>query len=291
MERNDRNHDLNDQVGQPEQMPRRAAQRLYRAPQRTGVQQPPEGQQAPEPQQPPEPQQAPEPQQNAASHERPREQVSVESINQTLRAISEIERIIADARRIPFPKNLCVVEVSEITDLLGQLRIVLPKGLSQAQAVLANSRSIIEDAKRRADKTANDAEAIYNETVNKARALKDEIETEAETFDKETRRRAQQEADAIVADANTRAEQIIFAAQQRAQQLVDDNEIVRRANAYAMETRDRAEKDADSIYSQACAHVDTMLSGAASALSRSGCELAALRDSLLGPQNGNGGQM
>ena len=230
-----------------------------------------------------------------AQQERPmrREQAQsgAESIGQTVRVIDAIERTLSDAYRVPLRKNMCVVDASEMADLIGQLRIALPKSVTQAQSVLTSSQRIIDEAKMRADKTADDADKIYNDTVTKARKFKDEIEAEAEAFDKETRRRAQEDANAILADANTRAEQIVFAAQQQAQKLVDENEISRRAQAYAMETRERAEKDADSIYTQACVHVDKMLSGAAAALSRSASELAGLRDSLLGqgqqPGSGN----
>ena len=212
-----------------------------------------------------------------------------ESIGQTLRVMEMIEHKLSDAYRLPLKKNMCVVDMSEMIDLIGQLRIALPKSVTQAQAVLASSQKIIEDAKNKADKTADDADKIYNDTVTKARMFKDEIEAEADAFDKETRRKAQDDANAIVADAQTRAEQLVFAAQQQAQMLVDDNEISRRAQAYAMETRERAEKEADSIYSQACMHVDKMLSGAAAALSRSAQELGALRDNLLtqGADDGN----
>jgi len=205
-----------------------------------------------------------------------------ESISQTLRVIETLEHKLSDAYRVPLKKNMVVVDMSEMIDLIGQLRIALPKSVQQAQTVLASSQKIIDDAKSRADKTADDADKIYNDTVTKARAFKDEIEAEADAFDKETRRRAQEDAEAIIADAQTRAEQLIFSAQQQAQMLVDENEISRRAQAYAMETRERAEKDADSIYSQACMHVDKMLSGAAAALSRSAQELGGLRDNLLG---------
>ena len=204
-----------------------------------------------------------------------------ESIGQTMRVIEALEHKLSDAYRVPLKKNMCIVDISEMADLLGQLRIALPKSVTQAQAVLTSSQRIIDEAKMRADKTADDADKIYNDTVTKARAFKDEVEAEAEAFDKQTRQRAQEDANAIVADAQTRAEQIVFAAQQQAQKLVDENEISRRAQAYAMETRERAEKDADSIYTQACVHVDKMLSGAAAALSRSAGELAALRDNLL----------
>lgn len=224
-------------------------------------------------------------QERPAMQERPmrreQAQVGAESIGQTLRVLDMIEHKLADAYRVPLKKNMCIVDLSEMADLIGQLRIALPKSVTQAHAVLANSQSIISEAKQRADKTADDADKIYNDTVTKARAFKDEVEAEADAYDKQTRQRADEDANAMIADAQTRAEQIVFAAQQQAQKLVDENEISRRAQAYAMETRERAEKDADSIYTQACVHVDKMLSGAAAALSRSAGELAALRDNLL----------
>lgn len=219
-------------------------------------------------------------------------QSGAESIRETLRVIDTIEHTLSDAYRVPLKKNMCIVDLSEMADLIGQLRIALPKSVTQAQTVLVSSQRIIDEAKMRADKTADDADKIYNDTVTKARAFKDEVEAEADAYDKETRQRAQEDANAIIADAQTRAEQIVFAAQQQAQKLVDENEISRRAQAYAMETRERAEKDADSIYTQACVHVDKMLSGAAAALSRSAGELAGLRDNLLSQgQNNQNNQM
>ena len=205
----------------------------------------------------------------------------VESIGQTLRVIEMIEHKIADAYRIPVARDKCVLSSSELVDLIGQLRIALPKSVQQAQGVLERGEEIIATATAQADKTADEADRIYNETVTKARQFKDEVEAEADAYDRTIREKAQADAQAIVADAQTRAEQIVFAAQQQAQQMIDANEITRRAQAYAMETRERAEKDADSIYTQACMHADKMLSGAAAALSRSAGELAQLRDSLL----------
>ena len=224
-------------------------------------------------------------QERPAVQERPmrreQAQAGAESIGQTLRVLDMIEHKLADAYRVPLKKNMCIVDVSEMADLIGQLRIALPKSVTQANTVLVSSQRIIDEAKQRADKTADDADKIYNDTVTKARAFKDEVEAEADAYDKQVRQRAEDDAGAMIADAQTRAEQIVFAAQQQAQKLVDENEISRRAQAYAMETRERAEKDADSIYTQACVHVDKMLSGAAAALSRSAGELAALRDNLL----------
>ena len=197
--------------------------------------------------------------------ERPVRREQGEPIGQTMRVIDAIDRLLADAYRVPLSKSKCVVDASEMEDLLGQLRMALPRAVTQAQSILADRDRLINEAKKNADEIADKAEA------------------EADAYDKTTRQKAQETAQAILADAQTRAEQIIFGAQQQAQKMLDENEITRRAQAYAMETRERAEKDADSIYNQACVHADKLLCGAAAALSRSAGELTDLRDSLLGP--------
>ena len=195
-----------------------------------------------------------------------------DSIGQARRVIDELEARINDARRVPVSKTLSIIDTGELIDLIGQLRIVLPHTVVQAQAILDERKKILGEAKEEAKASTGKADAYYTEKV---------VKMEADAYDKQIRQKAQEDSNAIIADANTRAEQIVFNAQQQAQKLVEDNEITRRAQAYAVETRERAEKDADSIYNQACVQVDKMLSGAAAALSRSASELAALRDNLL----------
>ena len=215
--------------------------------------------------------------------ERPVRREQGEPIGQTMRVIDAIDRLLADAYRVPLSKSKCVVDASEMEDLLGQLRMALPRAVTQAQSILADRDRLINEAKKNADEIADKADEIYRDTVKNAQEFKDKTEAEADAYDKTTRQKAQETAQAILADAQTRAEQIIFGAQQQAQKMLDENEITRRAQAYAMETRERAEKDADSIYNQACVHADKLLCGAAAALSRSAGELTDLRDSLLGP--------
>ena len=206
---------------------------------------------------------------------------AADSIGQARRVIDQLEARINDARRVPMSKTLSIVDTGELIDLIGQLRIVLPHTVVQAQAILEQQKQILGDAKAEADRTADKADDIYTTPVEKAKQFEQEVKADADAYDKQIRQKAQEDSSAIVADANTRAEQIIFNAQQQSQKLVEDNEITRRAQAYAVETRERAEKDADSIYNQACVQVDKMLSGAAAALSRRASELAALRDNLL----------
>ena len=205
-----------------------------------------------------------------------------DSIAQAKRVLDLIEQKLSEGRRIPLSKGMAVVSVDEIGNLISQLRIALPKTVLQAQDIMQRSQQIMEDARRAAEETANQAETVYKKAVADANAFKESVQKEADDYDRATRQNAQSAADAMLADAKMRADQVLLAAQQNAQSMVEESEITRRAQAYAMETRERAEKDADSIYSQACVQTDKMLSGAAAALSRSASELAALRDSLLG---------
>lgn len=211
-----------------------------------------------------------------------REQTGGESISQAKRVIDLLEQRIGGGYKVPLRKDAVIVSASELVDLIGQLRIALPKTVQQAQNVLESSQTIVADAKRKAEEVANQAEKSARELNEKIDAYRDDVKKQADEYDKKVRGKAQADAEAIMADANMRAEQIIFSAQQQAQKLIEDSEITRRAQAYAMETRERAEQDASSIYNQACLSVDQMLSGATAALSRSAGELAAQRDGLLG---------
>ena len=212
------------------------------------------------------------------------------SITQAKRVIDMIEVKLNSAYRVPMKRDLNIVNAGELLDLIGQLRIALPKAVVQAQEVLQRGEEIIDQGKQQADKMADAAEKIYKETVAKANEYDRKIREDADRYSEQVSQKALADANAQIEDAQTRAEQIILAAQQQAQQLVADSEITRRAQAYAMETRERAEHDADSIYSQACMQVDKILSGASVGLSRSASEMAALRDSLLGRGNSGAAQ-
>lgn len=204
-----------------------------------------------------------------------------DSIAQARRVIDQLENRINDSRRVPMSKTLSFVDTGEIIDLIGQLRIVLPHTVVQAQAIMDEKERILSEAKAEADKIADTADTSYKTTIDEANCFKRRYTMRrTPTTGRFARRRRRTRLQSL-RTRTPAAEQIIFSAQQQSQKMVDESEITRRAQAYAVETRERAEKDADSIYNQACVQVDKMLSGAAAALSRSASELAALRDSLL----------
>ncbi len=207
--------------------------------------------------------------------------VAGESIGQAKRVIDLIEQRVNEAYRVPLRKDMCVIEASMLIDLIGQLRIALPKTVVQAQSVLAEKEKILEDARIEADKTADAADQIYKDVVKNANQYRDETHQEAENYLAQTHQKADDEANAIIEDAKQRADQIVYGAQQQAQRLLSEHEIVRRAQAFALEVQDTASKNADNIYQQACSEVDRMLSSAATLFSHNADDLMAMRDQLL----------
>lgn len=112
-------------------------------------------------------------------------QAGGDSIGQAKRVIDQLEAKVNAAYRVPMKRDLCIVEASALIDLIGQLRIVLPHTVVQAQAILNNRDEIIEQAKAEADKTADTADKIYTETVNKAQAFDKSIREEADAYDRQ----------------------------------------------------------------------------------------------------------
>ena len=66
-----------------------------------------------------------------------------DSIAQARRVIDQLENRINDSRRVPMSKTLSFVDTGEIIDLIGQLRIVLPHTVVQAQAIMDEKERIL----------------------------------------------------------------------------------------------------------------------------------------------------
>ncbi len=202
--------------------------------------------------------------------------------------IEEMDRLFREASQTPIVKTHRLIREDAYEDLMGQLRIVLPKMVREAQGVLDRRDEITGEAEAVSRARREEAERYYRDRREEADAYDKQTRTDAETYRMQLMTKAQEEAEATVEDARTRAQQIVEAAQQQAQRLVEESEISRRAQAYAAEIRTDAEERAASVVQQAAHQTDLMLSGAAAALSRSAGEMAQLRDSLLTANKGEG---
>ena len=106
-----------------------------------------------------------------------------DSIAQARRVIDQLENRINDSRRVPMSKTLSFVDTGEIIDLIGQLRIVLPHTVVQAQAIMDEKERILSEAKAEADRIADTADTSYKTTIDEANRFKQEVHDEADAYD------------------------------------------------------------------------------------------------------------
>lgn len=197
--------------------------------------------------------------------------VRAERIMQTKKVINMIEEKLNASTRIPIRKDMGMVNVGELLNLFSQLLVAMPGAVDEAVAVLAQRQQLEQTSQRKAQ------ELVSNATANAA-----EMRRQADADSSAMLAEAQERARAIEEQAQMNAQGVITAAQQEAQRLISEHEITRRAEVYAGEMVEKARLNVDSMYKTASTEVNKMLSGAAAALSRSGMELAGVRDQLLG---------
>lgn len=113
-----------------------------------------------------------------------------DSIGQARRVIDELEARINDARRVPMSKTLSIIDTGELIDLIGQLRIVLPHTVVQAQAILDERKKILGEAKEEAKASTGKADAYYTEKVENAKRFEQDVKMEADAYDKQIRQKA-----------------------------------------------------------------------------------------------------
>jgi F0F1-type ATP synthase membrane subunit b/b' len=107
---------------------------------------------------------------------------------ETFEQIDRIEKMISEARRVPFTSNIIVNE-EEMYDLIDELRQILPEEFKQARWIVKERQEMLEEAKK-------DAERLVQEAIERAERLVGETE--------------------IVKKATRQAEEIIRAAETRA---------------------------------------------------------------------------
>ena len=112
--------------------------------------------------------------------------------------LAELTAIVEGARSMPMSAS-CVVNRSEVLDLLVELRALLPKQLHEAQAVLGDRHEVVEAGHREAERIIAEATAerermlaetdVYAEgqleatrLVEEARILTDSMRIEVEDY-------------------------------------------------------------------------------------------------------------
>ncbi len=121
--------------------------------------------------------------------------------------LDNLEDMMERAKQVPLSSNVRVSK-EEIFSIIEEIRLALPQEIKQAQRIVHNSESIIENAHVSAQGLINTA----NETAEKM------------TQEHEITRRAQEEAEAIINDARNRAEDMRLGAIEYADKMLENTE-------------------------------------------------------------------
>jgi len=154
--------------------------------------------------------------------------MSVDS--QNLKIFAILEQIEQTIENSPRPKigggNKRLVDVDEIMDLMGDLKVTIPEDIRRANSVMLEAQ---------------------NMTDNAADHARDIVE------------KAQRQADKLVADANSASQQMLVKAKDEYERLVSEDEIYLEAQKRAQLLAAKAEFNANVVYENAKLYADQVL--------------------------------
>ena len=153
--------------------------------------------------------------------------------------ISELEEIIesSPAPRFGGNSDRRIVDIEEIYNLLGDLKVTIPEDARKADSIISDAKNI----------TAK-AENYAAELVNNAQARADGMISEAES-----------RRDSIIATAEANASSIIAEAEAEREEILDEHDITLEAQRRADLLQRKAEYNAKNVYENAKSYADDVL--------------------------------
>ncbi len=152
--------------------------------------------------------------------------------------ISELEKAIESS---PAPRfsgsDRRIVDTEEMFDIIGDIKVTIPKDIRRANSILADAENI----------TAN-AESYATELVDNAQSRCEQILQEAEA-----------KRDAMIAKAEKDAEDIVAKANAERERLISEHEVTAEAERRADLLERKAEYNANLVYDNAKAYADDVL--------------------------------
>lgn len=150
--------------------------------------------------------------------------------SQNLKIFAILEQIEQTIENSPRPKigggNKRMVDVDEIMDLMGDLKVTIPEDIRRANSVMLEARTMTDNAEDHA---------------------RDVVE------------KAQKQADKLLAEANATAQQIVVKAKDEYERLVSEDEIYQEAQKRAQLLAAKAEFNANVVYENAKLYADQVL--------------------------------
>lgn len=109
--------------------------------------------------------------------------------------LEELIVLIEDAKSMPLSAS-CIVNRSQVLDLIDEIRILLPESVQRADQLLADRETVVQDGRREAERLVARARSeahrliseheVYLAAVAEAQALRMEVEEETSLMRRET---------------------------------------------------------------------------------------------------------
>ena len=87
--------------------------------------------------------------------------------------LEKIDDMIDQAFSVPLSRGKCLIDAEEVRQILDDIRSHLPSELNQAQEIVADRKTIIEDAKREQEDIIRRAEIRRDELVSQEEVVKE----------------------------------------------------------------------------------------------------------------------
>jgi len=157
--------------------------------------------------------------------------------------IEELESISGTGTRVPGLRKRMMVDVDRLLTVAAQLRESVPADIQEANEVLKQKDSIVNqaqlEARRIKETAAQEAEDVVAAAVQQKMAQIDETEIVRASHEKadEIRKRAEQDGEAFAQDAQRRAYQTMDDAEAQAAARKDGADQYARETLFALEER------------------------------------------------------
>lgn len=109
--------------------------------------------------------------------------------------LDELQVLIEDAKAMPLSAS-CIVNRTQVLDLVGEIRQLLPESVNRADELLADREAVVQDGRREADRILERARSeadrmvseheVYLAAVAEAQALRGEAAEETARMRRET---------------------------------------------------------------------------------------------------------
>ena len=181
--------------------------------------------------------------------------------------ISRIEQVLNDSPKYKLSGgNRKIVEVGELFDLLGDLKVTIPEDIRRASGIIAEESNILGDANEQADEIVNKAKADAEDLMQQAQEAAEKVynqsvqEYEALVSEESVYREAAERAKQIQQEAIDNANAITNGSRQYADDMLADvqrylNDYIKMLNANREELNGQAapeyeEKDVEKSVSE-----------------------------------------